>query len=56
MVESLGRRLQSPAFQAAIDGHAHPEELRRMFQDVLAESRRLGVPIPLFEAAAQALD
>jgi 2-dehydropantoate 2-reductase len=51
----LGQRLQSPAFQAAIEGHAHPEELRRMFDDVLTESRRLGVAIPLFEAAAQGL-
>jgi hypothetical protein len=43
--------LRSAAFQAAIDGHANPEELRRMFSDVLAESHRLGVATPRFEAA-----
>lgn len=55
VVEALGKMLGSPAFQAAIDGHANPEELQQMFSDVLKESRRLGIIMPRFETASKSL-
>lgn len=51
ITESFRLALQRPAYQAVIDGHANPEELRRMFSSVLEESHRLGISIPRFEAA-----
>jgi hypothetical protein len=51
VADSLRKLLMNRAFQAAIDGHAHPEELIRMFSDVLDESHRLSIPVPTFDAA-----
>jgi 2-dehydropantoate 2-reductase len=52
VAESLAALLRGLGFQAAIDGHSNPEELQRMFSDVLATSRKLGVPTPRLEAAS----
>ena len=55
VAESLGKLLGSPAFQAAIDGHTNHEELVRMFSDVLEESHRLGIVVPLLDDAKRFL-
>ncbi len=55
VAKALSEMLGNTAFQAAIDGHANPEELNRMFKDVLEESHRLGIVTPLLDAAKDKL-
>ncbi|APR75828.1 Ketopantoate reductase [Minicystis rosea] len=42
----------SAPLRAVVDGHANMDELRSTCRDVLAEARRLGVPVPRLEAGS----
>lgn len=51
VASAIVKLISGRAFKAAIEGHANPEELLHMFDDVLAEGTRLGIALPRFESA-----
>jgi len=53
--DALGKMLDCPAFQAAIDVQPNPEEVKRMFTDVLDERHRLGIKLSKFESPGSTL-
>jgi len=55
LLSGLGLKMivtfNAPA-KAIIESHANPEELRRIFRDIVDEARKLGISVPRLGAAA----